>query len=141
MILNLYKQISVDCCLTQYGMNRKIISEHHFGFKSSDSTIDQVHRIKIMIKDTLLQRKICSANFLDISQTVDKPCHTQSIRKLSRQFPPVYCTLMELYLERKSFRIKQETKGDNRWCSFISAIHELVTLSFLPISIGITYIE
>lgn len=55
---------------------RKIIPERQFGFRNFNSTRDQV------IEESIEQRKICSAVFLDASQAFDIMCHTGLIRKL-----------------------------------------------------------
>lgn len=86
----------------------QLVPTHQFGFRSSHSTMDQVHRITDIIETALERKKICSAMFLDISQAFDRVWHKGLLHKLESILPNEYNRLFKSYLSDRKFRIRQE---------------------------------
>ncbi|CAB0020409.1 unnamed protein product [Nesidiocoris tenuis] len=72
------------------------------------STIDQVHRIVNIIEEALEKKNVCSGIFLDVAQAFDKVWHEGLNHKLKKMLPYQYVELLESYLSRRYFCIKQE---------------------------------
>jgi hypothetical protein len=87
---------------------RNLIPDHQFGFRNQHSTIDQVHRITNIIEQSLEDKKVCSAIFLDIAQAFDKLWHEELNHKLILLLPFQYSTILQSYISERYFRIKQE---------------------------------
>ncbi|CAB0014738.1 unnamed protein product [Nesidiocoris tenuis] len=87
---------------------RKLLPNHQFGFRQKHSTIDQVHRIVNIIEEALEKKNVCSGIFLDVAQAFDKVWHEGLNHKLKKMLPYQYVELLESYLSRRYFCIKQE---------------------------------
>lgn len=87
---------------------KNLIPNHQFGFRNQHSTIDQVHRITNTIEKALEEKKVCSAVFLDVAQAFDKVWHEGLNLKLKYLLPKQYAEILESYLNKRFFRIKQE---------------------------------
>ena len=98
---------------------KNLMPNHQFGFRSKHSTIDQVHRITNVIEQTLEEKKVCSAIFLDVAQAFDKVWHEGLNHKLRTILPKQSAEILESYLTERFFRIKQ---GDA--CSELKEIKE-----------------
>lgn len=85
----------------------QLIPTHQFGFRNKHSTIDQVHRVTGIIEESLENRRICSAAFLDISQAFDKVWHEGLLFKLQRDLPVQFYRILKSYLSDRLFRVKQ----------------------------------
>lgn len=85
-----------------------LIPTHQFGFRCKHSTIDQVHRITNIIENTLEEKKVCSAVFLDVAQAFDKVWHAGLCYKMQQFLPTEYSQIMKSYLQERYFRIKQD---------------------------------
>ena len=86
---------------------KNLIPNHQFGFRSKHSTIEQVHRITSIIENTLQEKKVCSALFLDVAQAFDKVWHKGLNYKLRTILPKQYAEILESYLAERFFRVKQ----------------------------------
>lgn len=87
---------------------KKLIPNHQFGFRQKHSTIDQVHRIINTIEETLEEKLVCSAIFLDVAQAFDKVWHQGLIFKLNKQLPTQYVTLLKSYISERLFWVRVE---------------------------------
>jgi hypothetical protein len=58
------------------------VPRHQFGFRKIHSTMDRVHRITDIIKNSLENKGVCSAVFLDIAQAFDRVWHRGLLHKL-----------------------------------------------------------
>jgi hypothetical protein len=71
------------------------VVRHQSGFRQRHPTIEQTHRIVHKIKETLENKKYCSAAFLDISQTFNKVWHTGILYKLGWSVPLNYFLILK----------------------------------------------
>lgn len=85
-----------------------LVPDHQFGFRRQHSTIEQVHRVVNEIRQTLENRKFCSAAFLDISQAFDKVWHDGLLFKIKSFLPHTYYNVIKSYLSQRYFRIKYQ---------------------------------
>lgn len=71
LVLKLYENLLLKRlkCLIE---EKCIVILHEFGFISTRTTIDQVHRMINVIEIVLEKKRICSALFLDIAQAFNK---------------------------------------------------------------------
>lgn len=83
-----------------------ILPNHQFGFRQNHSTIEQVHRVVNVIKQSLEGGKYCSAAFLDIQQAFDKVWHAGLLFKIKSLLPHGYYNILKSYLEQRYFQIK-----------------------------------
>ncbi|CAA9993736.1 unnamed protein product [Nesidiocoris tenuis] len=97
-------------CVRQWSLGSESIEglfdEASPGLKHS--TIDQVHRIVNIIEEALEKKNVCSGIFLDVAQAFDKVWHEGLNHKLKKMLPYQYVELLESYLSRRYFCIKQE---------------------------------
>lgn len=89
-----------------YANEHNIIPQHQFGFRKKHSTIEQVHRIVTLIRETFEAKLYCSALFIDIAQAFDKVWHNGLIWKIINTLPQNTHKLLENYLLNRSFVIK-----------------------------------
>lgn len=85
---------------------RKIIPDHQFGFRTQHSTIEQVHRLTEVIEETLENKMVCSAVFLDVANAFDRVWHEGLLLKLYRLLPINHYRLLKSYLQNRSFRVR-----------------------------------
>lgn len=85
---------------------RKIIPSHQFGFRSSHSTIEQIHRFTDEIEKGLEEKQICSAVFLDVAQAFDRVWHLGLLYKIKKLLPENHYRILKSYLECRSFRVR-----------------------------------
>ena len=85
-----------------------LIPDYQFGFRSSHSTLDQVHRITHVIEKSLEGKKVCGAVFLDVAQAFDKVWHDGLIHKLHKLLPKEFAQILTDYISNRLFRIKHE---------------------------------
>jgi hypothetical protein len=90
--------------------NNKLIPNHQFGYRQRLSTIEQTDRIVQRINEALENKKYCSAEFLDISQSFDKVWHTGPLYKLRPSLPLNYFLIIKSYLHTRHFLVKIETE-------------------------------
>ena len=74
------------------------IPTHQFGFRENHSTIQQCHRIVHGILQSLEEKKLCTAGFLDIQQTFDRVWHDGLLYKLKQFLPTPHYLLLQSYL-------------------------------------------
>lgn len=82
------------------------IPNHQFGFRSSHSTIQQVHRIVNTAAAALEEKSFCSAAFLDAVSAFDKVWHTGLLYKIKTTLPQQIYLLLKSYLKDRFFRVK-----------------------------------
>lgn len=92
--------------IVPYANEKGVIPQHQFGFRRSHSTIEQVHRIVNVIRETFEVKHYCSALFIDISQAFDKVWHNGLIWKIVHTLPQNTHKILENYLSDRSFIIK-----------------------------------
>jgi hypothetical protein len=61
---------------------KRLTSNHQFGFRSKHATVGQIHRITNEIILIFEAKKYCSAVYLDVSQTFDKVSHDRLLFKI-----------------------------------------------------------
>jgi hypothetical protein len=87
---------------------KKLIPNHQFGFRIQNSTLEQVHRIIEAIIQAIEEKKICTAVFLDVSQTFDTVWHKGLEYKLRSLLPKQYSDILTSYTREQFFRVKFE---------------------------------
>ena len=80
--------------------------QNQFGFRTSHSTIEQVHRITDVIEKAFEEKNVCSAVFLDVAQAFDKVWHEGLLHKLRCQLPKSFCDFLTSFLSERYFRVK-----------------------------------
>lgn len=93
--------------------NNAIIPEHQFGFRRNHSTIEQVHRVCEHIRNTLENKKYCSAVFLDVQQAFDKVWHNGLLYKLKKLLSNNLYLLLKSYLDSRIFYVKINNSTSN----------------------------
>lgn len=83
----------------------ELIPEHQFGFRNSHSTIEQVNRVYDIIRNSLENKKYCSAVFLDIQQAFDKVWHNGLLFKIKSKLPQFYL-IIKSYLNARKFQVR-----------------------------------
>ena len=73
---------------------KNLIPNHQFGFWGKHSTIDQVHRIINITENTLEEKRVCSAVFLDVAQAFDKVWHEELNYRLRTVLPKQYAEIL-----------------------------------------------
>jgi hypothetical protein len=86
------------------------ISTHQFGFREKHSTIEQCHRIVHRILQSLEEKKLCTAAFLDIQQAFDRVWHDGLLYKLKQLLPTPHYLLLQSYLSDRYSQIKIHTE-------------------------------
>lgn len=94
--------------LTPVILDKKLIPDHQFGFRTKHSTIEQVHRLVHLIEKSIEEKKVCSAVFLDVTKAFDKVWHEGLKFKLKKMLPEKLAKILESYLSNRYFRIKHE---------------------------------
>ena len=86
--------------------NSRSFSETQGGFRKRMCTLDQVARLELAIRTTLVNRKVCVAVFFDLSSAYDCVWHTGLLYKLSQCGikGKLLCWIREYLLNRK-FRV------------------------------------
>ena len=84
------------------------IPDHQFGFRRKHSTIQQVHRLVNVIRQTFEEKKYCSSAFLDVRQAFDKVWHNGLLYKLKQTLPHTFYNILKSYLSDRFFQIKLE---------------------------------
>lgn len=92
---------------------KKIIPDHQFGFREEHGTVEQVHRVVSEIRNTLEEKKYCSAAFLDIAQAFDKVWHEGLIHKVRTQLPTSFSKIIKNYLLDRKFLVKYNSASTN----------------------------
>jgi hypothetical protein len=85
---------------------KRIIPDHHFGFRQKHATIEKVHRITDVINTAMESNKYCTAAFLDISQAFDKVWHEFLLYKTKTVFPDNIYRILQSYLHNRYFLLK-----------------------------------
>lgn len=80
-----------------------ILPNSQFGFRSTHSTIHQVHRVVDAISYALEKKLYCTCAFLDISQAFDRVWHHGLLFKLKKFLHPVYFLIIKSYLSDRYF--------------------------------------
>jgi hypothetical protein len=80
-----------------------ILPNSQFGFRSTHSTIHQVHRVVDAISYALEKKLYCTCVFLDISQAFDRVWHHGLLYKLKKFLHPVYFLIIKSYLSDRYF--------------------------------------
>lgn len=94
--------------LEPYIDSANLIPNHQYGFRKKHSTIEQVHRITNLIRETFESKQYCSALFIDISQAFDKVWHEGLIYKISTLLPENVHKLLTSYLTGRSFIVRSK---------------------------------
>lgn len=84
----------------------EIIPQHQFGFRQNHSTIQQCHRIVSTIKESLEEKKMCAAVFLDVQQAFDRVWHQGLLYKLKMIMPDRIYLLLKSYITDRFFQVK-----------------------------------
>jgi hypothetical protein len=79
--------------------NNRLMPNYQFGFRQSDSIIEQTHRIARRINEALENKEHCSVAFLDISQAFIEVWHTRFLYKLRRSLPQLFPNPKILFTE------------------------------------------
>lgn len=90
-----------------------LIPEHQFGFREKHSTVQQCHRIVHTIMESLDEKKLCTAVFLDVQQAFDKVWHTGLLYKLKKNLPDQLYLILKSYLHHRFFQVKQSNSLSN----------------------------
>jgi hypothetical protein len=69
---------------------KKLFPDHQFGFSTQHFTTDQVHRIVMIIGQSLEEKKVCSTIFLNVTQAFDKVRREGLNHKLKLLLPVQY---------------------------------------------------
>lgn len=83
-----------------------IIPSYQFGFREYHSTIHQSHRIVTQIMESLEEKKVCAAAFLDIKQAFDKVWHRGLLYKIKLHLPSQIYLVLKSYLDERFFQVK-----------------------------------
>jgi hypothetical protein len=94
-----------------------LIPDHQFGFRSGHSTVQQCHRIVQYIAESIEDRKVCAAVFLDIQQAFDKVWHAGLLYKIKKKLPNQIYRLLTSYLSERSFQVRMNTA--------VSSVHNI----------------
>jgi len=92
---------------------KRIIPDHQFGFREEHGTVEQVHRVVSEIRNSLEQKKYCSAAFIDIAQAFDKVWHKGLLHKVRNLLPARFYAIIENYLVDRKFFIKYNSAFSN----------------------------
>lgn len=84
----------------------EILPDHQFGFRTAHSTIEQLHRVVEIIRQSLENKQYCSAAFLDVSQAFDKVWYDGLLYKIKKVLPHSCFRLLKSYLTNRRFQIK-----------------------------------
>lgn len=84
------------------------IPDHQFGFRTSHSAVQQVHRIVGKIEEVLETKQYCSAAFLDIEAAFDKVWHPGLLYKIKKFLPHSYFLLLKSYIENRIMYVKHQ---------------------------------
>ncbi|GBP00744.1 Probable RNA-directed DNA polymerase from transposon X-element [Eumeta japonica] len=95
--------------LTPHIATTNLIPNHQFWFREKHSTIEQVHRITNLIRETFESKRYCSALFIDISQAFDKVWHEGLLYKISTLLPENVHKLFTSYLSNRSFVVRSKS--------------------------------
>jgi len=82
------------------------IPTHHFGFRENHSTIQQCHSIVHGILQSLEEKKLCTAAFLDFQQALDRVWHDGLLYKLKQFLPTPHYLLLQSYHSDRYSQIK-----------------------------------
>ena len=82
------------------------IPNHQFGFRQAHSTIQQCHRVADTINKALENRQLCTAYFLDVSQTFDKVWYPGLLYTIKKVLLNRFFNLPNSYLQGRHFVIK-----------------------------------
>jgi hypothetical protein len=88
-------------CITE----KSILPDSQFGFRSSHSTVQQVHRVVDAISYSLEKKLYCTSTFLDISQAFDRLWHDGLLYKLKKFIHPTYFAIIKSYLSDRHFQV------------------------------------
>lgn len=91
----------------------RCIPDTQFGFRRKHGTIEQCHRVINEIRNSLENKKYCSAAFLDVQQAFDRVWHSGLLYKIKKQLPAPFFLLLKSYLDGRKFYTKVgETYSD-----------------------------
>jgi hypothetical protein len=96
--------------LLQMVENNTLISNHQFGFRQRDSTIEQTHRIVQRINEALENKLYCSAAFYTSLKHSAKYGILDFCTSLRRSLPLNYFIIQTSYLHSRHFLVKVETE-------------------------------
>lgn len=94
-------QAHIDPILSKRGA----IPAHQFGFRRKHSTIEQVHHVAKIIRNTLESKRFCATAFLDIANAFDKVWLQGLISKLRQSLPANLANLLESFLTNRCYRV------------------------------------
>jgi hypothetical protein len=84
-----------------------IIPNHQFGFRTSHSTTQQLHRVVDFIAENLERGCYASGVFLDISAAFDKVWHKGLLFKLKDIVTDSYYRILRSFLENRYYNVRQ----------------------------------
>jgi len=84
-------------------LNKKILPDYQFGFRTKHSTIHQVHRVVDAVSFALEKKRYCTCAFLDVSQALDRVWHEGLLYKLKQFLHPTYYIILKSYLADRHF--------------------------------------
>lgn len=86
-----------------YLTTNSILPDSQFGFRSSHSTIHQVHIVVDAISYALVKKLYCTCAFLNITQAFDRVWHDGLLFKLKKILHSVYFLTIKSYLSDRHF--------------------------------------
>jgi len=84
---------------------KSILPDSQFSFRSSHSTVQQVHRVVDAISYSLKNKLYCTSAFVDISQSFDRVWHDGPLYKLKKIIHPAYFAIIESYFFDRYFQV------------------------------------
>ncbi|KAJ8735272.1 hypothetical protein PYW07_006892 [Mythimna separata] len=91
----------------------KIIPDHQFGFRENHATVEQVHRVVHVIRQSLEKKEYCSAAFIDIQQAFDRVWHKGLLYKMKTLLPNSFFMILKSYLHQRKFQVKYGEEYSN----------------------------
>jgi hypothetical protein len=89
---------------------KRLIPDHHFGFRPQHGTIEQAHRLVHKIKEAFNTKRFCTATFIDISQAFDKVWHPGLLYKLKQALPHLMHLILKSYLADRMFQVRYQAE-------------------------------
>jgi len=87
--------------------SNNIIPHTQFGFRTSYSTIHQIHRITDKIQTSFENKEYCPGVFLNVAQAFDRVWHDGLLYKLKLFLPAPYYLIIQSYIYDRTFAVRQ----------------------------------
>lgn len=92
------------------------IPNHQFGFRKEHGTDQQLFRVTQFILKAFDTQQYCSAVYVDITEAFDRVWHEGLLVKLSKLLPIKLFSILESYLNDRSFLVKGPNGIKSRTC-------------------------